>query len=129
NDILRQPAIDAHTFDKQRDMYVWPLPENIGVEVDRDDGLRVKSVKAESPAARAGINAGDLIGAASGRRLFGQADLRAALHRGPHDAGKIDLVWLHDGKVREGRLELTNGWRKTVLDWRMSLSQGNIGAY
>ena len=129
NDILRQPAIDAHTFDKQRDMYVWPLPENIGVEVDRDDGLKVKSVKAESPAARAGINAGDLIGAASGRRLFGQADLRAALHRGPRDAGRIDLVWLHDGKVREGTLELTNGWRKTVLDWRMSLSQGNIGAY
>src|SRR3954463_9249548 len=27
-----------------------------------------------------------------------------------------------------GVLYVADGWRKTVLDWRMSVSQGNIGA-
>ncbi len=129
NDILRQPAIDAHTFDKKRDVNVWPLPENIGIELDRDHGLRVKSVQSNSPAANAGIQTGDELGAAGGRKLFGQADLRGALQRGPREAGQLELVWSHDGKVNSGELALTNGWRKTILDWRMSISQGNIGGY
>ena len=128
NDILRQPAIDAHTFDKKRDVNVWPLPENVGIELDRDDGLRVKTVFPESPASRIGIQPGDKMGAAAGRKLFGQTDLRAALHRGPRDAGSIELIWMRDAEVKTGTLQLTNGWRKTVLDWRMSISQGNIGA-
>lgn len=128
NDILRQPAVDAHTFDKKRDVNVWPLPENTGVELDRDHGLRVKAVQPNNAAANIGIQPGDELGAAAGRKLFGQADLRGALHRGPRDGGKLELVWLHDGKVQSGQLNLTNGWRKTILDWRMSISQGNIGA-
>jgi C-terminal processing protease CtpA/Prc len=28
-----------------------------------------------------------------------------------------------------GTLHVPDGWRKTVLDWRMSVSQGNVGAY
>jgi len=129
NDILRQPAIDAHTFNKQRDVQVWPLPENIGIELDRDHGLRVTSVQPGSPAAGIGVRKGDELGAASGRKLFGQADLRGALHRGPLEEGTLDLVWLRDGGVQSGELPLTNGWRKTILDWRMSISQGNIGGY
>jgi len=128
NDVLRQPAIDAKTFDKRRDVEVWPLPENVGITLDRDDGLLVKAVEPNSAAARAGIRAGDHLGAAGGRRLFGQADFRGVLHRGPRDAGRIELVWLRDGKSHEGALEVGPGWRKTVIDWRMSLAEGNIGA-
>jgi serine protease Do len=129
NDILRHPAIDAHTFDKKRDVNVWPLPENIGIELDRDHGLRVKAVQANSPAANAGLEPGDELGAAGGRKLFGQADLRGALHRGPQAAGRLELAWLHGGELKSAELALTNGWRKTILDWRMSISQGIIGAY
>jgi hypothetical protein len=60
--------------------------------------------------------------------LFSQTDFRGVLHRGPRDAGEIEVVWLRDGKVMEGKLALQPGWRKTVLDWRMSVSQGVIGA-
>ena len=28
-----------------------------------------------------------------------------------------------------GKLEMADGWRKTVLDWRMSVSQGVVGGY
>jgi hypothetical protein len=129
NDILRTPAVEAKTFDKIRDVEVWPLPENVGLTVDRDDGLLVKSVAPNGAAARAGIKEGDRLGAAGGRRLFSQADFRGVLHRGPRDAGSMDVVWLRDGKVMADKLDVPPDWRKTSLDWRMSISQGVIGAY
>ena len=126
SEVLRQPAIDAGTFDKIRDTQIWPLPENVGIVLDRDDGLLVKSVQPNSPAAAAGIKAGDSLAVAGERKLFGQADFRGVLHRGPQGAGSIPLKWIRDGKIMSGNLNVSDGWRKTILDWRMSISQGNI---
>ncbi|HEV8293521.1 MAG TPA: PDZ domain-containing protein, partial [Tepidisphaeraceae bacterium] len=126
SEIIRQPAIDAGTFDKIRDTQIWPLPENVGIVLDRDDGLLVKSVQPNSPADSAGIKAGDSVAVAGDRRLFGQADFRGVLHRGPQGAGSIPLMWIRDGKIISGNLNVSEGWRKTILDWRMSISQGNI---
>ncbi len=128
-EVLRQPALDAGTFDKARDLDVWPLPENVGLVVDRDDGLLVTSVREGSPAAEAGVRAGDVVRAADGRLLFGQADLRGVLHRSADPSGAVPLVWTRDGAVHEGVLALSDGWRDTVLDWRMSVTQGNVGAH
>jgi hypothetical protein len=125
-EILRQPALDAGAFDKVRDTQIWPLPENVGIILDRDDGLLVKTVQANSPAAAAGIKAGDSMAVAGDRRLFGQADFRGVLHRGPQGAGSIPVTWIRDGKITSGNLNVSEGWRKTILDWRMSISQGNI---
>ncbi len=113
---------------KRRLAAVWPLPENVGVRVERDDGLRVTHVEAGSPAAKIGLAPGDRLGAAGGRRLFGQADFRGVLHRKADPSGAIEVHWLRDGKRHRGVLELDVGWRETVLDWRMSISQGNLGA-
>ena len=129
NDILRQPAVAAKTFDKQRDFDVWPLPENVGLVLDRDHGLLVTNVIAGSPADKAGLKVGDVLGAADGRRCFSQTDFRGVLHRGPRGAGEIE-VWLKRGaEVMSSKLAVAEGWRKTVLDWRMSVSQGIVGAY
>lgn len=127
-EVSRQPAIDAGTFDKLRDTQVWPLPENVGITLDRDHGLRVKSVAAGSSAAQAGIQPGDVLAAAGERRLFGQADFRGVLHRGPRGDGEIDVYWLRNGKPMHGKLAVKDGWRATILDWRMSVAEGNIGA-
>jgi serine protease Do len=127
NEILRQPAVDAKKFDKKRDLGMWPLPENVGITLDRDDGLLVKKIAADSPAAHAGIKPGDSLAAASDRKLFGQADFRGVLHRGPKSAGSINIHWLRNGKLMNAPLKLEDGWRQTVMDWRMSISQGNIG--
>ena len=35
-------------------------------------------------------------------------------------------MWIRGGKTMSGDLKVSDGWRKTILDWRMSLSQGNI---
>jgi len=127
-EIFRQPAVDLKQFDKRHDLDIWPLPENVGLTVDRDHGLRVTKVAPGSAAEMAGIEPGDELAAVGGRKVFSQADFRGVLHRGPRGAGSIDVYWLRDGQVKSGTLNVADGWRKTVLDWRMSVSQGNVGA-
>jgi len=127
-ELLRQPALDEGRFDKQRDLDVWPFPENAGFRVDRDDGLLVTDVTADGPAHAAGLRAGDQLRVAADRLLFGQADLRGVLHREADPSGTIAVQWLRDGERHEGQLELAEGWRSTDLTWRMSVSQGNVGA-
>lgn len=127
SEIIRQPAIDAKTFDKLKDTQIWPLPENVGLKLDRDHGLRVTDVRPDSPAAKAGLRAGDELAMADGRRLFGQADFRGVLHRGPRDAGTMSIAYLRDGAAVTASLEVSDGWRKTNLDWRTSIAGGNFG--
>jgi serine protease Do len=127
-EILRQPAVDMKTFNKATDFDNWPLPENVGIVLDRDDGLRVTDIRPDTPAAKSGMQPGDRLGAAGGRRLFGQADFRGVLHRGPKSAGTVPVSWLRGDKVMSATLAVPDGWRKTNLGWRMSVSQGNVGA-
>lgn len=127
-EILRQPAIDSGEFDKELDLNIWPYPENLGMTLDRDHGLLVSGIEKGSAAALLGIQVGDELGAANGTRLFGQADFRGALHRGPKRAGEMELIWKRGTQLLRGFLQLEEGWRKTDLGWRMSVSQGNVGA-
>ena len=126
-EIMRQPAIDAGSFDKKK-LTPWPLPENVGLHLDRDDGLLVTKVRSDSPASEAGIEIGDRLAVAAGRRLFGQADLRGVLHRHDGIDPRIEIGWLRGDTYKSATLEPKGNWRTTVLDWRMSISQGNIGA-
>ena len=128
-EIMHQTAIDAGSFDKSRDLDIWPLPENVGIVLERDDGLLIKSVKSGTPASAAGLKPGDVLGAAGGRRLFSQADFRAALHRLPKTGETaLDLVYLRDGKVQSTIwLQMTGPWRKTNHGWRISYAEGVVG--
>lgn len=103
------------------------MPENVGLTLDRDHGLLVTSVEPNSPADKAGMKQGDILAAAGGRRLFSQADFRGVLHRGPRAAGEIETWWTRGSAIMPARLPVTDGWRKTILDWRMSVSQGIVG--
>jgi len=127
-EIQRQPAIDAGTFNVQRDIYTWPYPENVGLVVDRDDGLRVTKVTADSPAANAGLRVGDSLAMAGGRVLFSQTDFRGVLHRGPQADGVIPVAWKRGEALQFGELHVADGWRVSNLDWRTSIAGGNFGA-
>ncbi|MCR9248561.1 MAG: thioredoxin family protein [bacterium] len=126
-EVLHATSQVAGTFDKRAATRPWPLPENVGLTLDRDDGLLVTAVTADSAAAAIGLRGGDRLAVAGDRRLFGQADFRGVLHRAT-DPAAIEVHWLRGGKRHVGTLRPTGDWRRTVLDWRMTISQGVLGA-
>ncbi len=121
--------MEKGTFTLQQYNEGWPLPENVGIEVDRDEGLLVTRVLPGSPAEKAGLKKGDVLGMAGGHRLFGQADFRGVLHRAPYGDARIEIAWRRGGEVMFGELVLKEGWRKTESWWRKSVYEGIYGPH
>ena len=106
-----------------RDMaWRYPLPENIGLELEVDRGNVVKGVKERSPAAAAGLAAGDVLRRLGGVPIHSFADAQLALDRAPK-AGTVEVVWRRGDGERAAKLTLAEGWRKTDIGWRPSLQR------
>jgi predicted metalloprotease with PDZ domain len=105
---------------RREEIWVYPLPENVGLTLDVKQGDRVQAVTPDSPADRAGLRAGDLLRRLNDMPVHSFGDAQYALHRAPVK-GPLAISWQHDGKAMIGRLELAEGWRKTNLTWRPSM--------
>ncbi len=101
-------------------IWVYPLPENVGVTLDIDVGNRVKAVAAGSAADRAGLKTGDYLAKLNGYRVSSFGDASFSLHKAP-GKGPIPVSWMRDGKEHSASLEVADGWRKTNLTWRPSM--------
>ncbi len=117
---LRRESLQAVGKWRREELWVYPLPENIGLTLDRDRGDRVAQVAADSLAARAGIQAGDQLLSIDGRSVASFADVQYALHRAPAH-GTLSITWRHEEQTRKSELPLPDGWRKTDISWRWSL--------
>ena len=129
NDLIHFDAQKKGTFDLKQYTQSWPLPENVGIHLDRDDGLFVTKVEPNSPAEKAGLKVGDRLGMASNRKLHSQADFRGALHRAGYDATSIDIAWTRDDEGKLGTLETKANWREGENYWRKSVYEGIIGPH
>ncbi|MSQ97158.1 MAG: PDZ domain-containing protein [Gemmataceae bacterium] len=118
-EILRHNERNAGTWNRES-VYSYPLPENVGITLDRDRGNLVRTVKADSPADRAGLKAGDLLRTLNQNPVYSFADAQYGLHKAPL-TGKISAAWQRDGKSLDGTLSLATGWRRTNITWRPSL--------
>lgn len=106
-EIRRQEEKDASTW--QRDsIWVYPLPENVGITLDPDRGNLVHSVPADTPAAKVGLKAGDTLEKLNGRTVFSFADAQHALHYAPPH-GAIDVSWTRAGQTMNGSLQAPQG--------------------
>jgi hypothetical protein len=101
-------------------LWVYPLPENIGITLDVDLGNRVKVVAKDSAAAKAGLAVGDYITRISETNVASFADASYGLHKSPA-AGEIPIRWTREGKEHSAKISVPAGWRKTNLTWRPSL--------
>jgi serine protease Do len=117
---LRRESLQMAGKWRLDELWVYPLPENIGLTLDIDRGDRVARVAADSPAARAGIQAGDRLLTVNEQSIASFADLQYALHRAPA-RGTLNIAWQHENQTRKAELALPEGWRKTDLSWRWSL--------
>jgi serine protease Do len=102
------------------EVWVYPLPQNVGLILDPDQGDRVKSVLAKSAADRAGLRTGDTLRTLNGVPVASFADAQYGLHLAPR-SGRIAVSWEHEGKEKSGELELATDWRKTDISWRASM--------
>jgi serine protease Do len=116
----RRELLQAEGRWHRDDVWVYPLPENIGLMLEVDRGDRVRAVTPDSPAARVGVRAGDRLRSVNGLPVASLADVQYALHRAP-TKGQVPIRWQHEGQTRIAELTLAEGWRKTNLTWRPSM--------
>jgi S1-C subfamily serine protease len=102
------------------EVWVYPLPENVGITLEKDRGDFIKSVKAASPADRAGLRTGDRLRELNDHSIASFGDIQYALHKAPKK-GRIPIAWERSGQMTNGHLEVAEGWRKTNLTWRPSM--------
>jgi serine protease Do len=117
---LRRESLQAAGKWQLNGLWVYPLPENIGLTPDVDRGDRIARVADRSPAAGAGIQAGDRLLTINAQSIASFADAQYALHRAPA-RGTLTITWQHEDQTRKAELPLADGWRKTDLSWRWSL--------
>jgi serine protease Do len=117
---LRRESLQMAGRWRLDELWVYPLPENIGLTLDRDRGDQVARVRAESPAARAGIQEGDRLLRINAQSIASFADAQYALHRAP-SRGTLTIAWQRDRRTFKAEIILTEGWRKTDISWRWSL--------
>jgi serine protease Do len=117
---LRRESLQAEGKWRLDELWVYPLPENIGLTLDVDRGDRVAGVAADSPAAHAGIQVGDRLLTIDDRPIASFADVQYALHRAPA-CGTLTITWQHGQETHQHQLPLAEGWRKTDISWRWSL--------
>lgn len=101
------------------DLYVFPQPSILGLNMDLDDGLLMKSVAAGSAAAVAGIAAGDELVTVSKQPLVSVADVQWAINAAPNE-GQLALTLRRDGKTLDKTISLAKGWKKYDIGWRAS---------
>src|SRR5262245_50722004 len=105
------------------DLWLYPLPENVGLKIDVDDGLRVQAVTPGSPAAKADLRAGDEFISLGGQPLVSIADIQWVLHQAPVE-GKVAATVRRDGKELKTAITLAGSWKESDIAWRSSSGPG-----
>ena len=119
NEYRRTDEKAAGTWSRNS-LWVYPLPENVGITLDVDRGDQVKKIIANSAADKVGMQAGDTLTKLNGYTVASFADAQYALHKSPK-SGAIPIEWSRGNESMNGKLELAEGWRKTNITWRSSL--------
>jgi serine protease Do len=102
-------------------LYRFPLPENVGLHIVRDDGRRVERVDAGSPADAAGLKPGDDITHVNGQAITSIADIQWVLQNLPNEDAKLTVTAARDGQSAAHTLTLAKGWKKIDFSWRGSM--------
>jgi hypothetical protein len=116
---LRRRARRQGTFD-YRSLFVYPMPENIGLKLDVDAGNRVVHVIPQSASDQAGIKSGDVITKIGDHSIRSQADVSWALHNAS-EIENLVVMFLRNGRPTSAELHLAAGWKETNLSWRASM--------
>ncbi len=118
-DAFHDVALDAGTYDPRK-LWKYPLPDSVGVVLERTGGRRVERVVPDSAAARAGIRPGDELDTLGGQKILSFADVQFVLHHLPVKT-ELPATLKRDGGTIAATLALSGKWREGNLSWRGSM--------
>jgi serine protease Do len=107
----------------EKDLFVYPMPQRIGLTMSKDDDLKVQRVEEGSAADEAGIQAGDSLVSLGDQPLVSMADMQWVLTHTPAEA-RLPVTIRHDGRAEQRTLELSGDWKKSDIGWRASSWHG-----
>lgn len=116
---------DAENFQAQSDgpikhdlLWRYPLPDQIGISIDRKDGVTISKVASGSPAEKAGFQAGEKIESMSGQAITSIADMQWVLHHLPNESCSLNVA---GSKAGLKTVPLQPGWKEYDVSWRGSM--------
>jgi hypothetical protein len=109
-----------------RKLWPYPMPDAVGMHMDPEAMATVERVLESSPAAAAGVRAGDEIARFEGQAVLSTADIQWVLNTAP-DAGELALEVRRDGKAHTLTLALPPDWRLGIDDWRLTNKMVMLG--
>jgi hypothetical protein len=117
HDAEHQHALDTGTFSIEM-LWKYPLPDNIGLKIDRKSGVRIEQVVAGSAAAGAKLAANEDVVRMNGQRITSIADMQWVLHNLPNTDTQVDVETSRNGKHA---VPLKAGWKRNDFSWRGSM--------
>lgn len=117
HDAEHQEALTAGTYTPDL-LLKYPLPDNIGLKIDRKSGVRITEVREESAAADAGLRVGEEVVRMEGQPITSIADMQWVLHHRPLGDAVVEVETSQTGKHL---LKLKAGWKKYDFSWRGSM--------
>ncbi len=117
---VQRTAIDSLFMKKQpipdNMLWMYPRPHVLGLAMSKRHSARVTSVTPDSPAAKAGLEAGDDIATLNGQPLVSIADIQWVLHTFADEGGKLPVEVVRDGETLPLTMTLKPMWRRQE-DW------------
>jgi serine protease Do len=99
-------------------LWSFPNPAVLGLDFDPARRAKLRDVPVDSPAGRAGLQAGDAIETADGQPILSIADMQWVLERKP-TPGTATVEFVRSGEKRTAKLALDADWRKRDdFTWR-----------
>lgn len=104
-----------------KSLFPFPHPKSVGLILDPKECATVKNVLADSLAAQAGFEVGDIVTELADQPLLSIADVQWVLHQASPDGATLEAKILRNEKPLELDFRLPNGWReRDDISWRAS---------
>ena len=117
HDAEYQHALNTGKFSIEM-LWKYPLPDNIGLKIDRASGTRINHVAADSAAAQAKLASGEEVVRMNGQRITSIADMQWVLHHLPNTDTQVEIETSRSGKHA---VPLKAGWKESDFSWRGSM--------
>jgi len=117
HDAEYQHALNTGTYSIEM-LWKYPLPDNIGLKIDRKSGVRIEQVVAGSAAASAKLQPNEDVLRMNGQRITSIADMQWVLHHLPNTDTQVEVETSRSG---QHTVRLQAGWKKSDFSWRGSM--------